>query len=94
LAQLAEAKARKAANEAKIEADKEHDGLDSCTLPLIQPSNHCPRTRFMHFAPYPALKTTAHKSRFSQPTTNNNNKIQNEKETKAKIRIKKCNALT
>jgi hypothetical protein len=38
LAQLAAAKARKAANEAKIEADKEHEGLHSSTLPLIQSS--------------------------------------------------------
>jgi hypothetical protein len=38
LAQLAAAKARKAVNEAKIEADKVHNGLDSFTLPLIHPS--------------------------------------------------------
>jgi hypothetical protein len=38
LAQLAAAKARKAANEANIEADKEHDGFHSSTLPPIQPS--------------------------------------------------------
>jgi hypothetical protein len=38
LAQLAAAKARKNANEAKIEADKEHDGFHSRTPPPIQPS--------------------------------------------------------
>jgi hypothetical protein len=42
VAQLAAAKARKAANEAKIEADKEHNGLDSFTLPLIHPSKPLP----------------------------------------------------
>jgi hypothetical protein len=43
LAQLSAAKERKAANEAKIEADKEHNGLDSCALPLTQPSIPLPK---------------------------------------------------
>jgi hypothetical protein len=38
LAQLAAAKARKAANDAKIEAYKEHEGFHSGIIPPIQPS--------------------------------------------------------
>jgi hypothetical protein len=52
-AQLEAAKARKAAYEAKIETDKEHNGLDSCTLPLIQPSKPLPMnpTSLNHLQP-------------------------------------------
>jgi hypothetical protein len=38
LAQLAAVKAMKAANDANIEADKNHDGFHSSILPHIQPS--------------------------------------------------------
>jgi hypothetical protein len=48
--------------------------------PLSSPQNHCPRIQLL--------------STNYNPPQNNNNKIQNEKETKAKISIKKCNALT